>query len=97
MVRNTITNRENFTYSPLTLAIFTNISLMFKTSYLGVSILPLCPFCTENLNGMPILTLNPKLKLRHFGNGVVLELGVKLTFFVWNGQHERKLKFDIPK
>jgi hypothetical protein len=73
---------------------------MFKTSHLGVSkfgFLSLCPFCTENPNGMPILPLTPKLKLRHFGNSVVLESGVKLAFFVRNGQSKGKPKFDIPK
>jgi hypothetical protein len=73
---------------------------MFKTFYLGVlkyGFLSLCPFRTENPNGMPILPLTPKLKLRHFGNGVIFESGVKLTFSVWKGQSERKPKFDIPK
>jgi hypothetical protein len=55
------------------------------------------PFRTENFNGMSILPLTPKLKLRRFENNVVLELGIKLTFFVWNWQSERKPKFDIPK
>jgi hypothetical protein len=57
---------------------FLNILPMFKTSHLGVSkfgFLSLCSFRTENPNGMPILPLTPKLKLRHFGNGVVLESG----------------------
>jgi hypothetical protein len=73
---------------------------MFKTFHLGVSkfgFLSLCPFHTENPNGMPILPLTPKLKLHRFGNGVVLELGVKLLFYVRNGQNERKSKFDTPK
>jgi hypothetical protein len=73
---------------------------MFKTSHLGVSkfdFLSLCPFHTEKPNAVPILPLTPKLKSCHFGNGVVLELGVKLTFSVWKGQSERKPKFDTTK
>jgi hypothetical protein len=73
---------------------------MFKTSHLGVSkfgFLSLCPFRTENPNGMSILPLIPKLKLPRFGNGVILESGVKLAFFVRNGQSERKPKFNTPK
>jgi hypothetical protein len=73
---------------------------MFKTSHLGVSkfgFLSLCPFRTENPNEIPILSLTPKLKLRRFGNGVVLESKVKLAFSVRNGQSEKKPKFDIPK
>jgi hypothetical protein len=62
---------------------------MFKTSHLGVSkfsFLSLYSFCTENPNEMLILPMTSKLKLRHFGNGLVFESGVKLTFFVRNGQ-----------
>jgi hypothetical protein len=73
---------------------------MFKTSRLGVSkfgFLSLCPFHTKNYNGMPILLLTPKLKLRHFGNYIVLESGVKLAFFIRKGQRERKPKFDTAK
>jgi hypothetical protein len=73
---------------------------MFKTSYLGVSkfgFFSLCPSHIENPNGMPILSLTPKLKLRCFGNGVVLESGEKLAFSVRNGQSERKPKFNISK
>jgi hypothetical protein len=73
---------------------------MFKTSHLGVlkfGFLSLCPFRTENPNGMPILSLTPKLKLRHFENGVVLESWIKLAFSIRNGQSERKPKFNIPK
>jgi hypothetical protein len=46
---------------------------------------------------MSILPLTPKLKLRRFGNGVVLESKVKLAFFVRNGQSERRSEFDTPK
>jgi hypothetical protein len=46
---------------------------------------------------MSILPLIPKLKQRHFGNGVVLESGVKLAFSVWRGKSKRKPKFDMPK
>jgi hypothetical protein len=55
---------------------------MFKTSHLGVSkfgFLSLCLFRTENPNKMPILLLTQKLKLSHFGNGVVLKSRVKLA------------------
>ena len=55
---------------------------MFKTSHLGVSefvFLSLCPFHIENPNRMLILPLTPKLKVRRFGNGVVLESGLKLA------------------
>jgi hypothetical protein len=61
---------------------------MFKTSHLSVSkfgFLSLYPFRTKNSKGMLILPLTSKLKLRRFGNGVVLELGVKLAFFIQNG------------
>jgi hypothetical protein len=61
---------------------------MFETFYLGVlkfGFISLYPFRIENPNEISILLLIPKLKLRRFGNGVVLELGVKLTFFVQNG------------
>jgi hypothetical protein len=64
------------------LATFANTFMMFKTSHLGVSkfgFLLLCPFRTENPNGMLILSLTPKLKLHRLGNGVVLESGVKLA------------------
>jgi hypothetical protein len=73
---------------------------MFKTSHLGVSkfgFLSLCPFHIKNSNGMPILSLTPKLKLCRFRNGVVLKSGEKLAFSVRNGQSEREPKFDIPK
>jgi hypothetical protein len=89
----------NFTY-PLNFGHFCKYPPMFKTSHLGVSkfgFLSLCSFCTENHNEMPILPLTPKLKLRHFGNGVVLESRIKLAFSVRNGQSERKPKFDTPK
>ena len=52
---------------------------MFKTSHLDVSkfdFLSLCLFHTENLNGMPILPMTPKLKLHRFENDVILELRV---------------------
>jgi hypothetical protein len=68
--------------------LFVNTPPMFKTSYLGVSkfgFLSLRPFRTENPNGMPILPLTSKLKLHHFGNGIVLELEVKLAFSVYKG------------
>jgi hypothetical protein len=61
---------------------FASTPLTFKTFHLGVSkfgFLSLCLFRTENLNAMPILPLHPKLKLRRFGNDIVLELGVKLA------------------
>ena len=73
---------------------------MFKTSHLDISkfdFLLLCLFHTENLNGMPILPITPKLKLHRFENDVILELRVKLTFFVRNEQRERKSKFNTPK
>jgi hypothetical protein len=38
---------------------------------------------------MLILSFTPKLKLRCFGIGVILELRVTLAFFVWNGQSEK--------
>ena len=81
------------------MATFANTPLMFKTSHLGVSkfgFFLLCPFRTKNPNGMPIYS-TPKLKLHHFRNGVVLESGVKLAFFVRNGQSEKKQKFDTFK
>jgi hypothetical protein len=61
---------------------------MFKTFYLGVSkfgFISLYPFRIENPNEISILVLTPKLRLRRFENDVVLELGVKLIFFVQNG------------
>jgi hypothetical protein len=73
---------------------------MFKTYHLSASkfgFLSFYPFRIKNLNGMPILPLTPKLKLRRFGNGVVLELGVKLAFSIWKGKSERKPKFDTFK
>jgi hypothetical protein len=73
---------------------------MFKTYHLSVSkfgFLSFCPFRIKNLNEMPILPLTPKLKLRYFGNGVVLESGVKLEFSIWKGKSERKPKFDTSK
>jgi hypothetical protein len=57
---------------------------MFKTSHLGVSkfdFLSLCPFRIENHNEMPILSLAPKLKLRRFGNGIILESRGKIGIF----------------
>jgi hypothetical protein len=75
----------------------------FKTSHLGVSkfdFLLLCPFQIENPNGMPILPLAPKLKPRRFGNGVVLESGVKLALrriFCTKEESEGKPKFNTPK
>jgi hypothetical protein len=91
--------RGNFTYL-LNFGYFCKYPPTFKTSHLGVSkfgFLSLCPFHTKNPNAMPILSLTLKLKLHHFRNSVVLELGVKLVFFVRNGKCERKSKFDIPK
>jgi hypothetical protein len=88
------------TLTPLNFGHFCKYLPMFKTSHLGVSnfnFLSLCLFRTENPNGMSILPLTPKLKLRRFGNGVVLESKVKLAFFVRNGQSERKSEFDTPK
>jgi hypothetical protein len=73
---------------------------MFKTSYLDVSkfdFLSFCLFHTKNPNRISILLLTPKLKLRCFENGVILELGVKLIFFVQKRQNEKKPKFDTPK
>jgi hypothetical protein len=58
---------------------------MFKISHLGVlkfGFLSLCSFRKENPNEMPILPLTPKLKLRRFGNDVVLDSMVKLAFSV---------------
>jgi hypothetical protein len=46
---------------------------------------------------MLILSLTPKLKLRRYGNCIVLESRVKLVFSVRNRQSERKPKFDAPK
>jgi hypothetical protein len=72
----------------------------YKIYHLSVSMfgfLSLYPFYTENTNGMSILPLTPKLKLRCFGNSVVLELGKKLAFSIRNEQNERKPKYNTPK
>jgi hypothetical protein len=60
---------------------------MFKIFQLGVSkfdFLSLYPFCTKNFNEIPILPLTSKLKLCHFENNIILELKIKLIFFVQN-------------
>jgi hypothetical protein len=72
---------------------------MFKISHLNISkfdFILLCLFRTKNHNEMSILPLTPKLKLHHFENGIVLELG-KIAIFCTEGQSERKPKFDTPK
>jgi hypothetical protein len=58
-----------------------NLSLKYIKVWFSLTL----PFCIENPNGMSILLLTLKLKLRCFENGIVLESGVKLAFSVRNG------------
>jgi hypothetical protein len=83
-----------------TFTVFANTSLIFKTSYLGVSnfsFLSLCLFCTENAKFTIDSKTKPFSKRRSFSFGPRGKIGIPLGFSVWKGQSERKPNFDTPK